>query len=158
MSDVQPIRLECPHCKTKLRLEPHLAGKRIRCPQSNCAKPISVPEDTSKSEPDSPEDFFAALERGEAQLPERRQKKKIQPSPTQYAEEGSPPQAKKDSTRAIAAFVCAIQQGNRTALLAALESIIACPDCSKTFRPANCIDLNRRRLECPHCHDFFIQW
>ena len=44
MSDQEPIDLECPECKKKLRVPATAVGKRIRCPA--CSVVINVPAET----------------------------------------------------------------------------------------------------------------
>jgi hypothetical protein len=42
MSAVDLIRVTCPHCRTRLRVKGHLAGRKIRCPNQACGKGIDV--------------------------------------------------------------------------------------------------------------------
>ncbi len=43
MSDSNAIRFTCPSCRKRLRVEARLAGKRVRCPNKSCSRPVAVP-------------------------------------------------------------------------------------------------------------------
>ncbi len=44
---MQTIRFRCPKCQAALRVPGEYAGKRVRCPQSACRKPITIPTSSS---------------------------------------------------------------------------------------------------------------
>lgn len=43
MSDLDTIRLRCPHCGKRLRVKLPLAGKQVSCPNQACGKLLEVP-------------------------------------------------------------------------------------------------------------------
>ena len=54
MQDTDVIRFACHHCGKPIRVRENLAGKRIRCPNKECAQPLEVPVPTDVGE-NSPE-------------------------------------------------------------------------------------------------------
>jgi len=58
----------------------------------------------------------------------------------------------------IAELVNSLQSGNTTMLEKTLNKSINCPDCGKSFRLIDNVDSSYRRIACPYCPDFFMQW
>lgn len=54
MHDNDVIRFTCPHCDKRLRFKASSAGKRVRCPNPDCARAIEVPLDLGKEFPEPP--------------------------------------------------------------------------------------------------------
>lgn len=44
-----PVEFPCPECKTKLRIKPELAGKKLRCPK--CKAIVQTPAPAAEPEP-----------------------------------------------------------------------------------------------------------
>jgi len=43
MDDSEFLRFQCPHCQKSLKVRPDFAGRKVKCPKSDCGKNLVVP-------------------------------------------------------------------------------------------------------------------
>jgi hypothetical protein len=51
MSEQDPIRFACPHCRMRVRAKPKAAGSKIRCPNPDCGEWMLVPDASNEVRP-----------------------------------------------------------------------------------------------------------
>lgn len=55
MIETEKLLVTCPECRKRLRVKPELAGKRVRCPNKECAHVIAVPAQQLEEELAAPQ-------------------------------------------------------------------------------------------------------